>query len=86
MALSFLLLLLPIFSEMCGGMEFTGGGTEMGESSVSVLDPRLDKLERLLHEEDAKLVRQETLLRQQDAKLSHEESMLHQQDAKMSHQ
>ena len=63
----------------------------MGESSVSVLNARLDKLERLLHEQDAKLVRQETLffvnkmlscprqesvLRQQDAKLSRQETLL----------
>ena len=87
MALSFLLLLLlAVFSEMCGGMGFTDEGTELGESSVSVLNARLDKLERLLYEQDAKLVRQATLLRQQDAKLSRQESMLRQQDAKLSRQ
>ena len=58
----------------------------MSESSVSVLNARLDKLERLLCEQDAKLVRQETLLRQQDAKLSRQESVLRQQDAKLSRQ
>ena len=86
MALSFLLLLLGVFSEMCGGMGFTDGATEVSESSVSVLNARLDKLERLLCEQDAKLVRQETLLRQQDAKLSRQDSALRQQDAKLSHQ
>ena len=90
MPLSFLLLLLVVFSEMCAGMGFTSGGTEVSESSVVIT--RLDKMERLLHEQDAKLVRQEnllrlqeTILRQQDAKLSHQASLLHQQDAMLSH-
>ena len=90
MPLSFLLLLLVVFSEMCAGMGFAGGGTEVSESSVVIT--RLDKMERLLHEQDAKLVRQEnllrlqeTILRQQDAKLSHQASLLHQQDAMLSH-
>ena len=74
MHLSLFLLLLVVFNEMCAGMDFTDGGTEVNDASK--LNARLDKLERLLHEQDAKLVRQETLLRQQDAKLSRQETLL----------
>ena len=74
MHLSLLLLLLVVFNEMCAGMGFTDGGTEVDDASA--LNARLDKLERLLHEQDAKLVRQETLLRQQNAKLSRQETLL----------
>ena len=84
MLLSFLLLLLITFSEMCAGMGFTDGGTDVSESLM--LFARLNKMERLLHVQDAKLVRQEALLRQQEAKLSRQESVLRQQDAKFSRQ
>ena len=84
MPLSFFLLLLIIFSEMCAGMGFTDGGTDVSESLILIA--RLDKMEGLLHVQDAKLVRQEALLRQQDAKLSHQQIVLRQQDAKLSHQ
>ena len=84
MSLSFLLLLLLAFCEMCGGMGFTDGGTEVNESLE--LNARLDKMERLLYEQENLLRQQETLLRQQDAKLSRQESVLRQQDAKLSRQ
>ena len=84
MLLSFLLLLLITFSEMRAGMGFTDGGTDVSESLM--LFARLNKMERLLHVQDAKLVRQEALLRQQEAKLSRQESVLRQQDAKLSRQ
>ena len=55
-------------------------------SESLILIARLDKMEGLLHAQDAKLVRQEALLRQQDAKLSHQQIVLRQQDAKLSRQ
>ena len=84
MSLSFLLLLLLAFCEMCGGMGFTDGGTEVNESLA--LNARLDKMERLLYEQENLLRQQETLLRQQDSKLSHQGTSLRQQDAKLSRQ
>ena len=69
---------------MCGGMGFTDGGTEVNESLA--LNARLDKMERLLYEQENLLRQQETLLRQQDSKLSHQGTSLRQQDAKLSRQ
>ena len=75
--MSFLFLLLLFGS---GGVDWslglTDGGTEVSESSV--LGQRMDTLERLLLEQDAKLSRQESLLRQQAAKLSRQAALLFQ--------
>ena len=91
MSVSFLLLLLVVSGEMCGGMGFMDSGTEVSESSA--VNARMDKMERLLYEQDAKLVHQgnllrlqDALLRQQNVELSRLGNLLGQQDAKLSRQ
>ena len=80
--MSFLLFLL-LTRAAYATQHLSDDGAKAKDSS-SLMDNRLDKVERLLLEQDAKLTSQESVQRQQNAMLTIQESLLRQQSAKLS--